>query len=81
MSSIDHLAKWREEHPEGAKPRNPMQRWKEKDTRKTAVEAFCWGCMGGTEESADGAMAEIRNCTASPDSILPCPLWKWRPYK
>ena len=81
MTSTDHLAKWREENPEGAKPRNPMQRWKDQNTRKSAIDAFCWQCMGGSAESSEGAMKEIRNCPSGPHTPNPCPLWVWRPYK
>ena len=27
-------------------PRNPWQRWMEADTRKSAIHAQCWHCMG-----------------------------------
>ena len=79
--NTDALAKWRKENPEGSAPRNPAQRWHDQDTRKTAIDAMCWQCMGGSVESADGAMAEIRKCASGPDSQAPCPLWNWRPYK
>ena len=81
MTSTDALTRWREENPEGAKPRNPAQRWQDQDTRKTAIDAMCWQCMGGSAEAAEGAMAAIRKCTAGPESQVPCPLWNWRPYK
>ena len=73
------LARWREEHPEGSAPaRNPRQRWQAKDTRKTAVEAMCWRCMG---DGDPGTVAEIRRCSCGPGTPDPCPLWHWRPYK
>ena len=81
QQAIEALAKWREENPEGVKARNPWQRWQEHDTRKSSIDAMCWQCMGGTPESADGAMAEIRKCASGPGTPMPCPLWHWRPYK
>jgi hypothetical protein len=78
----DALNKWREEHPEGAgPPRNPWQRWQDHDTRKTAIEAFCWHCMGGTATDGTGVRENIRTCASGPDSEVPCPLHGWRPYK
>ena len=80
-NAAEALARWREENPDGAKPRNPVQRWKDKDTRKSAVDAFCWQCMGGSREAADGAMAAIKDCPSGPNSTNPCPLHAWRPYQ
>ena len=62
-------------------PTNPRQRFEKHDTRKTAIEAFCWQCMGGEVSQANGAVALIRACPSGPDSINPCPLHGWRPYK
>ena len=75
---MDHLQKWREENADVERQsRNPFQRWKDNDTRKSAIDAFCWQCMGG----AEGARAFIRPCSSGPGSINPCPLHAWRPYK
>ena len=73
---LSPLEQWRLDNPDhvSAKPRTPTERWQDKDTRATAIAAFCYQCMGESR-------TEIRNCTAGPDSILPCPLWNWRPYK
>lgn len=73
------LAKWREEHPEGAGPqRNPYQKWQDQDTRKTAIEAFCFQCVGGEQ----GYRSSIRDCTCNGKSgATLCPLYNWRPYK
>lgn len=68
------LRRWREEHPEGAKARNPVERWQDHDTRKSAIDAFCFQCMGGARE-------EVRRCPSGPESINPCPLHAWRPYQ
>ena len=62
-----------------AAPRNPIERWRDKDTRKTAIDAMCYICMGGPEGS--GMRTDIAECTSGPDSQAPCPLWSWRPYK
>jgi hypothetical protein len=80
-SNTDHLRKWQEDHArvQPGPPRNPAQRWRDKDTRKTAIDAFCWECMGGDEE--DGVRELIRTCVSGPGSINPCPLWGWRPYR
>lgn len=57
-------------------PRNPWQRWEDRDTRKTAIDAMCWQCMGGSADEKHGVREEIRNCTASN-----CPLYAWKPYR
>lgn len=77
------LARWRSENPnaETAASRNPAERWHDQDTRKSAIDAFCWQCMGGTIDAANGARANIRDCPSSSASVNPCPLWAWRPYK
>lgn len=83
--NTDALKRWREEHPEGAPsgpPRNPWQKWQDHDTRKTAINAMCWHCMGGSEVENVGIRGAISSCTAGPDnSGTTCPLWHWRPYK
>lgn len=61
--------------------KNPLQKWRENDTRKSAIEASCWLCMGGTDDYAEGVRGLIRECSCGPDSGLPCPNWNWRPYK
>ena len=83
--NINALKKWREEHPEGVPsgpPRTPWQKWQDQDTRKTAINAMCWHCMGGSESETVGIRGAIASCTASPANPgTPCPLWHWRPYK
>ena len=77
--SVEALKKWREEHPDGpprSDPKNLMEKWQDKDTRKTAIEAKCWECCGGSAEYVTGVRAAIRECTAQR-----CPLFNWRPYK
>jgi len=54
---------------EPVKRKNPATKFAERETRKTAIDAFCWECMGELRE-------EIRNCTATH-----CPLYNFRPYK
>jgi hypothetical protein len=81
-NATEALKRWREENADAQHtPRNPMQRWRDKDSRKTAIEAFCWQCMGGSETAAEGARAAIKECPSGPESMNPCPLWNWRPYK
>lgn len=82
-TGIEALAKWREEHPEGVGPqRNPYQKWQDHDTRKTAIEAMCWQCMGGTATEVAGIRASIRDCTSNGENgATRCPLYNWRPYK
>lgn len=60
------------------KTRNPAERFAAapKPTRKQAVDAMCWQCMGGTEDHAEGVREEIRHCTATR-----CPLYTLRPYR
>ena len=79
MKGAEALKKWREENPEGVghgPVRNPMQKWQDKDTRKTAVDAKCWECCGGSEDESEGVRGAIRDCTATN-----CPLHAWRPYR
>lgn len=64
-----------------AKHRNPVERWQEQDTRKSAIAAFCWQCMGGTHDEANGARAAVCDCPSAPGTVNPCPLWHWRPYQ
>ncbi len=51
--------------------RNPV-------SRKAAIEAMCFQCMGGTAESLPdpGWKNDIRHCTARD-----CALWPHRPYQ
>lgn len=51
---------------------NPRERFLKNKTRKTAIHAFCFNCLGECE----GYMNEIRNCTAKD-----CSLYDFRPYK
>ena len=63
---------------------NPAQKLAagRKTTRKLAIDAQCWHCMGGTAHEWDSdCRRNIRQCTASPGSSMPCALWEWRPYK
>lgn len=59
---------------ERATLRNPTQRWQEHNTRKMAIDAFCWQCMGATAEESNGARAAIKDCPSHPVSVNPCPL-------
>ena len=79
----DALAKWREENPDHERTqRNPYQRWLDADTRKNAIAAMCWTCMGGSESESEGARASIRDCTSNGDNgTIRCPLYAWRPYR
>ena len=62
-------------------PRNPWQRWMDADTRKSAIDAKCWECCGGSETEFSGVREQIRGCTSGPNSVCPCPLYAWRPFK
>jgi len=48
---------------------NPIEKFNANPTRKTAMAAFCYECVGYLRE-------EVRNCPSKN-----CPLWKWRPYQ
>lgn len=50
-----------------------------KPTRKRAIDAMCMQCMGGPDNQ--GWTTLIKNCSAGPDSRVPCPLWLYRPYR
>jgi hypothetical protein len=77
------LAKWREENPDHeSSPRNPYQRWMDQDTRKSAIAAMCWTCMGGKETEGEGVRASIKGCTSDGlGGATRCPLYDWRPYR
>jgi len=62
-------------------PKNPWKKWLERNTRTSAVRAFCYRCCGGEPENQNGARGLIRECPSGPDSVNPCPLHNWRPYK
>jgi hypothetical protein len=63
---------------ERAAPTNPMQRFlaADKPTRKQAIDAMCWTCMGGDEGTSPGVRESIRDC-----SSRYCPLVTLRPYR
>jgi hypothetical protein len=78
--TTESLQKWRENcgETEKAEPKNPYQKFRENNTRKTAIEAFCMRCMG-TEDPDNpqpGYRTDIKGCTAPG-----CPLYNWRPYR
>jgi len=53
----------------------PIDRLRRKPgSRKAAIDAFCWDCMGG--DGNVGVTRMIRDCT-SPS----CPLFSFRPYQ
>ena len=56
-----------------------QEKWIEKDTPRSAIDAYCEKCMGGPD--GEGHRQDIRDCSCGPNSSLPCPLWAWRPYK
>ena len=67
---------------------NPAQRMRNavdcsaKITRKMAIDAMCWQCCGGYADKWDvDTRKTIRECAATPESDVPCPLWIYRPYK
>ena len=59
-------------------PRNPAQRFLDKQTLLRAVGAMCMQCMGtdDPDNPQPGYRSDIRGCTATT-----CPLYAWRPYK
>lgn len=70
------LQEWRES---GVKieRKSLLEKHKENNTRKTAIDCMCWQCMGGDENSnTPGITHAIRDCTS-----YRCPLYEWRPYK
>ena len=62
-----------------SKRRDFSEKFAEKPTRKAAINLFCERCMGGPENA--GYRTLIRQCSAGPESSLPCSLWPFRPYK
>ena len=79
--NTEALKKWREnigENEEITEQKNPYQKWVEKDTRKSAIDAFCMSCMGTDDPNnpKHGYRTDIQKCTSKN-----CPLYNWRPYK
>ena len=58
--------------------KNPLQRYLEaaSPTRKQAVDAMCYRCMGASDTDQNGVREEIRGCTSPA-----CPLYAFRPHK
>lgn len=57
------------ENSGSSSPRDPLQRFRDKATRKSAIDAKCWDCTCQQRE-------EIRRCP-----MTDCPLYEFRPYK
>ena len=56
---------------------NPIRRFAEKPTRKTAMDAKCAECVGCNWHWLEpGFRKTIRDCTDQT-----CPLWAFRPFK
>lgn len=78
------LENWRKENPnpERSPQKNPYKKWLENNTRKSAIGALCWTCMGGTKDESNGATISIKECTSNGlNGAIKCPLYEWRPYK
>lgn len=77
---INGLQKYREtlknNPPLPVERKNMIEKWRAKNTRRNAINAFCCECMGATAEDFTG----IRNLVSECTSKL-CPLYDWRPYK
>lgn len=63
--------------------KSPLQRAHENpDSRKAAITAMCYQCMGGDEP---GSKKAVRECTGyipiPPHNYHTCPLWTVRPWK
>jgi hypothetical protein len=56
--------------------KNLLEKNKENPTRKNAINAMCYQCMGGEETvHVVGIIADIKCCGSHK-----CPLHPWRPY-
>ncbi len=53
---------------------NPLDRFKANPTRKHAIHAHCYQCMGSGADT--WWKTEIGNC-----QITDCALWRFRPYQ
>lgn len=75
MSSIPHQkAQLRALEAHKRRP-TPIDRLKRHPRgRKAAIDAFCWGCMGG--KGNVGLPGMIRECSSSN-----CALFRFRPYQ
>lgn len=77
-SAAAALAKARQEAKEKGitfAKRNPLEKLQDNPTsRKLAIDAMCYTCVGAGADS--GVRAAIRNC-----GVRKCPLYACRPYK
>ena len=60
--------------PQGRRFSNPIDRFKANRTRKNAIHAECYQCMGGDKNSS--WKTDIGNC-----EIKKCHLWIFRPHQ
>lgn len=61
------------QHRPPSTKRSPFGRFVEKNTRKNAIDAFCFRCKGG---GLPETIKKIKTC----ENTL-CTLYEWRPYK
>lgn len=56
---------------------NLISRYLKKRTRKNAIHAFCFHCVGGTKDDMpdEGYQVVIKTCMDKD-----CPLYRYRPY-
>lgn len=57
---------------------NPIRKAETKPTRVNAIRAYCYDCMGGTDQpkTERTIVGYVRECTA-----VACPLWTHRPWR
>ena len=72
------------------KLKSPMERYRDRQqsgetiSPSLAIKAMCWQCKGGQGSAIEWdaeIRAEIRDCGYGPTSVVPCPLWEFRPYR
>lgn len=72
------LAEYREKLASGeiepSERKTLAEKHEENPTRKTAIDLFCFQCMGG--DCASNIRRDIKTCPATQ-----CPLHKFRPYQ
>ena len=80
MKGINALQEWRKS---GGKPKGPeynliIKSNEDPASRKKAIYAFCFSCMGGNKNELPdpGYKNNIRFCTDKE-----CPLYRFRPYQ
>ena len=71
---FDHHSSENRTYTKSKRFSNPLDRFKANPTRKYAIYALCYECMGSGGDTS--WKTDIGNC-----QIKDCPVWSFRPYQ